>query len=150
LPLVKLADVDRTEEWFARHGAKAVFFGRMIPIFRSLISIPAGLERMPIPRFLLYTTLGSLIWNTAFVLAGYVLGENWHAVESYVGAFQNLVIAGCALAAGYFVISRLVRLRRIRPVADGTVEPPAPTTGRPPQAERGTVYGRSRRTDDHR
>jgi membrane protein DedA with SNARE-associated domain len=120
LPLVKLRDVDRTEAWFARHGGKTVFFGRMIPIFRSLISIPAGVERMPIATFLLYTTLGSLIWNTIFVMAGYLLGENWHAVEAYVGTFQNLVIAGCALAVAYFVISRLVRTRRDR-MAPGTV-----------------------------
>jgi membrane protein DedA with SNARE-associated domain len=76
LPLIRLSDVDRTEAWFARHGVKAVFFGRMIPIFRSLISVPAGVERMPIGTFLLYTMLGSLIWNTTFVMAGYLLGEN--------------------------------------------------------------------------
>src|SRR6185312_15720785 len=64
LPLVDLEDVDKVEAWFSRHGYKAVFFGRMIPIFRSLISIPAGIERMPVRTFLLYTTLGSLIWNT--------------------------------------------------------------------------------------
>src|SRR5690349_2022926 len=74
LPLMKLSDLDRTEAWFARHGAATVFFGRMVPIFRSLISIPAGVERMPLGTFLLYTTLGSLVWNTTFVLAGYLLG----------------------------------------------------------------------------
>jgi membrane protein DedA with SNARE-associated domain len=113
LPLVKVADVDRTEEWFARHGVKTVFLGRMIPIFRSLISVPAGVERMPIHTFLLYTTLGSLIWNTVFVLAGYLLGENWHVVEAYAGTFQYVVIVACALAAGWFVVTRLVRRRSL-------------------------------------
>ena len=75
LPLVKVADIEKTEAWFAKHGRKTVFFGRMIPIFRSLISIPAGVERMPIMTFTLLTTLGSLIWNTAFVMAGYMLGR---------------------------------------------------------------------------
>jgi membrane protein DedA with SNARE-associated domain len=153
LPLVKLDDVDRTEAWFARHGAKAVFFGRMIPIFRSLISIPAGVERMPVARFLLYTALGSLIWNTVFVMAGYLLGENWHSVESYVGTFQNLVIAGCALAVGYFVISRLVRARRKRSAApgafapEGASEPGTRDAGfdGADRAGRGTVYGKPRR-----
>jgi membrane protein DedA with SNARE-associated domain len=112
LPLVKLADVDRTEAWFARHGGKAVFFGRMIPIFRSLISIPAGLERMPIGTFLVYTTLGSAIWNTVFVLAGYQLGENWEAVQGYAGAFQNLIIVACAIAVVVFVVARLRRRPR--------------------------------------
>ncbi len=117
MPLVKLSDVDRTEAWFARHGAKAVFLGRMIPIFRSLISIPAGVARMRVGTFLLYTTLGSLIWNTVFVMAGYVLGENWQVVESYAGSFQKVIIAVCALAVGCFVVTRLVRTRRDRPAA---------------------------------
>ncbi|MCW3820454.1 DedA family protein [Micromonospora sp. DR5-3] len=163
LPLVKLDDIDRTEAWFARHGAKAVFFGRMIPIFRSLISIPAGIERMPVAGFLLYTTLGSLIWNTVFVVAGYLLGENWHAVESYAGTLQNLVIAACALAVAYFAISRLMRMRRSRLAADGarTVgalesgapKPPAEALSdlgahRSTRAGRGTLYGTPRRGQD--
>nr|WP_234361989.1 DedA family protein [Plantactinospora sp. BB1] len=114
LPLVKLADVDRTEAWFVRHGVKTVFFGRMIPIFRSLISIPAGIERMRLGTFLLCTALGSLIWNTAFVLAGYLLGENWHLVEEYAGLFQKVVIVAVALAVGWFVLSRLSRRDRPR------------------------------------
>ncbi|XVU23681.1 DedA family protein [Actinoplanes sp. CA-054009] len=109
LPLVKVEDLDRTEAWFARHGTKAVFFGRMIPIFRSLVSVPAGVERMRLPTFLLCTTLGSLIWNAAFVLAGYTLGANWTAVESYVGTFQNLVIVACVLLVAVFAGSRLRR-----------------------------------------
>ena len=75
LPLVKMSDLDKTEAWFERHGRKAVFFGRMIPIFRSLISIPAGIERMPVWKFLGLTTAGSLIWNSIFVFAGYYLGK---------------------------------------------------------------------------
>ncbi len=109
LPLVRLADVDRTEAWFARHGGKAVFLGRMIPIFRSLISLPAGIERMPLGRFLLYTTAGSLIWNTVFVVAGYQLGENWAAVERYTGLLQRTVIVVVLAAAVWFVVSRLRR-----------------------------------------
>jgi membrane protein DedA with SNARE-associated domain len=112
LPLVRVADVDRTEAWFARHGGKAVFFGRMIPIFRSLISVPAGVERMAVGWFLLYTAAGSLIWNTVFVMAGYLLGENWQSVEGYAGVFQKVVIAACAAAVCWFVISRLARRAR--------------------------------------
>src|ERR1700754_1792229 len=63
LPLVKMTDVDKAEGWFAKHGVKTIFFGRMIPIFRSFISIPAGVERMSLPIFLLFTALGSAIWN---------------------------------------------------------------------------------------
>lgn len=138
LPLVKLADVDRTEAWFAKHGGKAVFFGRMIPIFRSLISIPAGVERMPLARFLLYTALGSLIWNTVFVMAGYQLGDNWHTVESYAGTLQKLVIVACVLAFGYFVGSRLLKARR----------KPAEQPAAPVRSGRGTLYGTPRHPDD--
>jgi membrane protein DedA with SNARE-associated domain len=112
MPLVKVDDVDRAEEWFVRHGSAAVFFGRMVPIFRSFISIPAGIERMPFLTFVLLTTAGSAIWNTTFVLAGYQLGEQWHRVEQYVGTFQSVVIAAVVLATGYFVVSRVVRARR--------------------------------------
>lgn len=111
LPLVRLSDLDRTEDWFARHGDKAVFFGRMIPIFRSLISIPAGIERMPLARFTLLTTAGSLLWNTVFVLAGFALGENWHLVETYAGILQQAVIVVVLVAVSVFVIRRLRQLR---------------------------------------
>ncbi|NDU74976.1 DedA family protein [Actinomadura sp. DSM 109109] len=112
LPLLKLDDLDRTEAWFARHGAKAVFFGRMIPVFRSLISVPAGVERMRMPAFLLYTALGSLLWNTAFVLAGYGLGDNWRTVEEYVGVYSKVVVGLAGLAVLAFVAVRIVKARR--------------------------------------
>ncbi|WP_329120991.1 DedA family protein [Streptomyces sp. NBC_01353] len=109
LPLVKVADIERTEAWFARHGTKAVFFGRMVPIFRSLISVPAGVERMPLPVFLVLTTLGSAIWNTAFVLAGYALGDNWEQVTGYVSVYSKAVLVTAAGAVVCFVGLRLLR-----------------------------------------
>ncbi|MEU4741653.1 DedA family protein [Actinosynnema sp. NPDC023658] len=109
MPLMKLSDVDRTEEWFARHGKATVFFGRMVPIFRSLISIPAGVERMPLPSFLLLTAAGSLIWNTALIMAGYVLGENYHLVEQYMGIVTKVVVGLVVVAVAWFVISRLTQ-----------------------------------------
>lgn len=112
VPLVKVEDIDRTEAWFQKHGSKAVFFGRMIPIFRSLISIPAGIERMPVWRFILLTASGSAIWNTIFVLAGFALGENWHLVEEYAGIVQIVVIAAVVIAIAVFVVGRLRQRRR--------------------------------------
>ncbi|GAA3072551.1 hypothetical protein GCM10017600_24700 [Streptosporangium carneum] len=112
LPLVSVSDIEKTEAWFARHGRKTVFFGRMIPIFRSLISIPAGVERMPITVFTLLTTLGSLIWNTAFVMAGYLLGENWSLVEDYVGILSKVVLGVVVLAMVIFVAIRLADRRK--------------------------------------
>lgn len=106
MPLVKVSDVDKTEAWFIKHETKTVFFGRMVPIFRSLISIPAGVERMPMMQFIAYTTAGSLIWNTTLVTLGFVLGENFHIVEEYVGIFQYMVIAVVVIGLGYFVLKR--------------------------------------------
>lgn len=109
LPLVDVSDVDSTEDWFAKHGAKAVFFGRMIPIFRSLISIPAGIERMPLPKFTLLTTLGSLVWNTALIMAGFLLGEQWHLVEEYLGVVSTGVLVLVDIAIAWFVVSKLTK-----------------------------------------
>lgn len=107
MPLVNISDVDKTEAWFIRHEVKTVFFGRMIPIFRSLISIPAGIERMNMALFIIYTAAGSLIWNSVLIGLGFILGENFYLVEEYVSVFQYLVIAAIILGAGYFVVKRL-------------------------------------------
>ena len=107
VPLLHPEDIDRTVAWFSRHGGKAVFFGRMIPIFRSLISIPAGITRMPLWRFALLTTAGSLVWNSIFVLSGFLLGEQWHIVERYADILQYVVIAGAALAVAWFLYARV-------------------------------------------
>jgi membrane protein DedA with SNARE-associated domain len=112
VPLVSVADLDKSEAWFARHGGKAVFFGRMIPVFRSLISIPAGVARMSISRFVAFTAAGSFIWNTAFVVAGYQLGDNWRTIEGYVGLYSKGVLAVAVAAVCIFVVVRLVRSRR--------------------------------------
>ncbi|MFI7705347.1 DedA family protein [Nonomuraea sp. NPDC049480] len=114
LPLVKVSDIEKTEAWFQRHGRKTIFFGRMIPVFRSLISVPAGVGRMPLPTFTLLTTAGSLIWNTIFVLAGYFLGENWSLVEAYAGIGTNVVIAMVVVAVLVFVGVRLAERRKSR------------------------------------
>ncbi|CAM3136345.1 DedA family protein [Stackebrandtia soli] len=127
LPLVKVSDIEKTEAWFAKHGVKAVFFGRMIPIFRSLISIPAGLERMKLPVFLLFTTLGSLIWNTIFIVAGYRLGAHWEVVEEYVGVYSKAIVIIVLLAVALFVVLRIRSLRRDKNNG-GDSSAPEPTT----------------------
>lgn len=107
MPLVNAADVDKTSEWFGKHGSKAVLFGRMLPIFRSFISIPAGIARMPLAKFLLLTGAGSLVWNTIFVGAGFLLGENWHIVEEYAGILQIIVIGAVVVAVAWFIAKRI-------------------------------------------
>jgi membrane protein DedA with SNARE-associated domain len=118
MPLVDVGDVDKAEAWFARHGPKAVFFGRMVPLVRSMISVPAGVERMNIALFLGLTAAGSLIWNSVFVLAGYFLGENWHIVEGYAGILSRVVLAAVAIAVVVFVVRRIRGRRRVVPAVD--------------------------------
>lgn len=115
IPLLDADDFEKSEAWFARHGSKAVFFGRMVPVFRSFISLPAGVERMPLPQFLALTAAGSAIWNSAFVVAGYLLGENWHIVERYASAFQALVLGVAVLLVIWFVAARLRRRANDQP-----------------------------------
>ncbi|GAB2481491.1 hypothetical protein GCM10027063_24470 [Promicromonospora xylanilytica] len=109
MPLVSLEDVDKAEGWFTRHGDWAVLIGRLIPIVRSLISIPAGVERMSIWRFLAFTTLGSGVWNTLLVGAGYLLGDQWHVVEESVGVFQKVVIVVVGLLLVWWVVKMVRR-----------------------------------------
>jgi len=111
IPLMKVKDIDKTEKWFIENEAKTVFWGRMLPIFRSLISIPAGIEKMPMKKFIPYTVAGSLIWNSTLVGAGYLLGERWKKVEEYAGILQYLVIATGMILIAWFVISRIKKKR---------------------------------------
>ena len=114
VPLIDVEDIDKSAAWFARHGTKGVFFGRMLPFFRSFISVPAGTERMNFAVFTVLTFLGSLIWNSVFVGAGYGLGANWHRVEPYASTFQYLVLSVVAVALGWLVVSRIRRRLRAK------------------------------------
>lgn len=75
--LVKPEDVTKAEEFFAKHGGKAVFLSKFVPIIRSYVALPAGLSRMPVGPFLLYSAAGSIIWNTFLIYLGYTLQNNW-------------------------------------------------------------------------
>jgi len=111
LPLMEVEDLDRAESWFQRHGGAAVLIGRCVPIVRSLVSIPAGLERMPQARFLLYTAIGSAVWNSGLIVAGYVLGAQWEDVGHYSDYINLAVVAVIVLLVARFVWTRLRRRR---------------------------------------
>ncbi len=85
-------DIDAAHGWFQGHGAMALFLGRMIPAIRTLISVPAGLARMPIWQFLLYTTIGSALWTGVLTLAGLALHENYARVADWVDPLSKLVV----------------------------------------------------------
>lgn len=131
MPLVDVGDIDKAEAWFARHGPKAVFFGRMVPLVRSMISVPAGVERMNVPLFLALTAAGSLIWNSIFVVAGYLLGESWPVVETYAGILSKVVLAVIAIAVVAFVVLRIRRARRPAEVAQEVARPAEPPAQQP-------------------
>lgn len=99
---LKKEDVGKAYGWFDRFGKWAVFLCRLVPLVRSLISVPAGSVRMNLFSFLLLTLLGSLLWNTVLTYIGSAVGESWESVVGQIGAFSNVayVIIGAAAAAG--------------------------------------------------
>jgi membrane protein DedA with SNARE-associated domain len=91
--LVSSSDLERADRWFDKYGQLAVFFGRLLPIIRTFISLPAGLSRMNFKKFSFYTLAGSLPWSFALTYAGLIMGRNWSALEVYFKKF-DLVIGG--------------------------------------------------------
>lgn len=108
------ADLDRAEEWFDRRSRSAVLVCRCVPLIRSLISIPAGFRRMPIVTFTLCTLIGSLLWNTVLIAAGYALADQWERILDYTEPFQTLVVVVIGLVVAALVVRRVVLTRRIR------------------------------------
>ncbi|MFT4036639.1 MAG: DedA family protein [Thermomicrobiales bacterium] len=100
-------DLTRAEQWFDRYGPVAVFIGRLVPVVRSLVSIPAGYRRMPLVQFVPLTIFGSLLWNGALISLGWAFGDNWHAIEEYVGWLQYVVIVVVGLLVLKFVWGRM-------------------------------------------
>lgn len=113
---VTAGDLDRAEDWFERWGTWVVLGARVVPIARSLVSIPAGLTRMPIGRFLALTALGSLVWNLILVGAGYQLGANWEDVTDTAARYSD-VMKVVAVIALVLVVVWAVRRRRSRSAA---------------------------------
>lgn len=89
---LKEDDIEKAYGWFDKRGYKTVFFCRFVPIVRSLISIPAGMSEMNVPKFLVYTTIGSLIWNTVLVVIGAALGDNWEKLVLVMDEYSNIAL----------------------------------------------------------
>jgi membrane protein DedA with SNARE-associated domain len=98
-------DIDRADDWFDRHGAKAVLFGRLVPGIRSFISIPAGFNRMNLTSFLLFTALGSSVWTSLLAGAGYLLGANFHQVEEYLDVVTYIIFGAIIIIYLWRVIN---------------------------------------------
>lgn len=101
---LKEKDIDMADHWFDTKGNKTVFFCRFIPIVRSLISIPAGMSEMPMAKFLLYTTVGSAIWNTVLIVIGNRVGENWESILGVFDQYSHIVLILLILIFVLFIV----------------------------------------------
>lgn len=101
-------DVKKGVDFFNKHGSGIVLTGRLIPIIRTVISFPAGLTKMPLPKFLTYTLIGSTLWSGLLSILGYYLGSNWVIVEEWIATYQNLIIV---VGAAFVLVYILYKLR---------------------------------------
>jgi membrane protein DedA with SNARE-associated domain len=105
-------DIDKANSWFTKHGAKAVLFCRLVPGVRTLISLPAGINAMPIIPFLLYSTIGTTLWVLFLTALGYFLGDNYEKVDEYLGPLSKVVLLIIITAFAVFVIRRLQQQKK--------------------------------------
>jgi membrane protein DedA with SNARE-associated domain len=120
MPLVDREDIEKAAGWFLRHGRSAVFFGRLLPGVRSLISLPAGAQRMNLGTFSLFTVAGSGLWNGLLIGLGALLGPQYRLIDEYARFLNYAVSAAVASAIGWLIV-RSIRRRRDRPSGrDGT------------------------------
>jgi len=106
------SDLDKGYEAFEKYGNGIVFFGRLIPIVRTVISFPAGVAKMNFGIFSLYTLLGSLLWSSLLAFSGFLLGENWGVVEGYVGKYEKVIYVVLTILAVVYVIRGIYKIRK--------------------------------------
>jgi membrane protein DedA with SNARE-associated domain len=109
--LIRPHELDRAHDWFERHGEAAVFFGRLLPVVRTFISLPAGVARMDLRRFSLYTLLGCLPWTFGLTWLGYELGDRWDEVERVMRPFGWVIAVALAVALAAWVARRWRQVR---------------------------------------
>jgi membrane protein DedA with SNARE-associated domain len=112
--LIRKHDIEKTEKWFANHGKATIFFARLVPVIRHIISLPAGVARMPLRAFFFQTFLGSTLWGSFLILLGYYLGEHWEEVANKVKRFDLVIGVIIVVAILGFAIRFYVKRRRER------------------------------------
>lgn len=105
--ILSQSDLERGQRFFERHGGKVVVLGRCVPIVRSIVSIPAGLVRMPLPRFIVYTVIGSSVWNAAFIGAGWVLDDTYGRAEGWVQPVGLAVLVALVIGIGLLAVRKV-------------------------------------------
>lgn len=106
---LKAADLDKADRWFSTYGQRTVFFTRMMPVIRSLISLPAGMAHMDFQPFLLYTALGTLLWNTLLISGGAFLGQNWATLLTWMDLYSTAFLVAAFLGILLYIILRKLR-----------------------------------------
>ena len=101
--------LDRAEGWFRHYGDALVLFARVVPVARSIVSIPAGTAKMSMVRFVVLTTVGSAIWNALLIGAGMFLGANWSVVQNWVGSYSDVVLVLATVGAAVYLVLRHFR-----------------------------------------
>ena len=100
-------EYQRAEKWFQKYGDKIIFISRILPAVRTVISLPAGVFRMDIKKFIVYTTVGCAIWSTFLTYVGFALGENWTSIEVYFRKFEFLIVGILILAVAFYIEKHL-------------------------------------------
>ncbi|HEY9695380.1 MAG TPA: DedA family protein [Oculatellaceae cyanobacterium] len=103
---VSSRDIEKADNWFDKHGEKAVLFCRLVPGVRTLISLPAGISGMPLVPFLIYSTIGTALWVSLLTFAGYALGDNYELVDEYLGPVSKIVFVGLVVAFVVWVVNK--------------------------------------------
>jgi len=104
--LISEHDIDTSERWFNKYGDSITFFSRLLPVVRTFISLPSGIARMNIWKFILYSFLGAFIWSTGLAYGGYVLGQNWDKIRNAMRPFDIPIVVICVLLIAFFIWRR--------------------------------------------
>ncbi len=109
--LISQHDLDLTDRWFSRSGSWTVFVSRLLPVVRTYISLPAGIARMNIIKFLIYTFIGSFIWSTGLAYGGYLLGEHWEQLRNAMRPFDPVIIAVIVILVALYIYRHVKHMK---------------------------------------
>jgi len=112
--LVSEGDLNHSEKWFKKYGEKVVFFGRMLPVVSTFISLPAGIFNMSYPKFAFFTLIGSLIWSSLLTYVGFTLGKNWASLNVYYRQFEYVIVIVGVAVIGYYIYHKISKFRKKR------------------------------------
>ena len=110
--LISEHEYDRAQKWFLKYGEIIVFASRMLPVIRTFISLPAGIAKMNLTKFILYTTIGSFLWSLVLTSVGMILGQNWQSLEVYFRQFDVLIVAGLTVGGLFYLYHKYKQLKK--------------------------------------